>query len=95
MPLTGLPDAVDAPDTVVMIMFPPLHGFAVTDVFRVYYATVSGTGPFEAIRLRRGFCRRIRRDDGFMSQYVRLVVASAPPGRAFAGRAAYAHDSGI
>ena len=53
MPLTGLPDAVDAPDTVVMIMFPPLHGFAVTDVFRVYYATVSGTGPFEAIRLRR------------------------------------------
>ncbi len=42
MPLTGLPDAVDAPDTVVMIMFPPLHGFAVTDVFRVYYATVAG-----------------------------------------------------
>ncbi|EFR50584.1 hypothetical protein BBNG_01131 [Bifidobacterium bifidum NCIMB 41171] len=32
MPLTGLPDTVDAPDTVVMIMFPPLHGFAVTDV---------------------------------------------------------------
>ena len=53
MPLAGLPDAVDAPDAVVMIMFPPLHGFAVTDVFCVYYATVAGTGPFEAIRLRR------------------------------------------